>query len=413
MTSAPPGASLSRRDLGMLATGLGVALVTFAAWTLLPHSTTDGPPAKTAPNEQTAETSADDFKVNADVLKAAAIAYATVTEGPRVERVAAAGTVQANELEMQDVTPLVSGRIERLAVVEGTVVQAGAVILTMSSPEIAELQGAHRAAEAKLTEAQAALTRTQRLVDLGAGAGKDLVAAEASHRAAQAEETQLRERLEALGGTTGAAASGVVARTSIRAPATATVIERHVNPGQWIAAGAVVAKLANLSTVWVMASVPEGRLPAIQVGAPADIRVAALDNAVINGRVTYIEKELDAETRTAPVRIEVPNPGQRLRIGMFAEVTIQGRRLEGAQLLIPTSAVQRIGDRRVVFVPLKDEGTFQVRDVELAEETQGMRAVRSGLKVGERVVSNGGFTLKSQLLKGQFGEDEELGGKEP
>lgn len=329
-----------------------------------------------------------------------------------MERVTVTGTVQANELEVQDVTPLVSGRVERLSVVEGSVVKAGTVLLTMSSPEIAELLGALRAAEAKLVEAQATLTRTQRLVELGAGAGKDLVAAEAGQRAAQSEVAQLRARLAAFGASPAANADGVASVTSIRAPSSATVIERQVNPGQWIEAGAVVVKLANLSTVWVMASIPESRLPAIQEGAPADIRVAAVDNAVIAGKLAYVEKELDVETRTAPVRIEVSNPGQRLRIGMFADVAIQGRRLEGNQLLIPSTAVQRIGERTVVFVPLEDDGKFQVRDVELGDESEGLRSVRSGLKPGERFVTKGGFTLKSQLLKGQFGEDEELGGKE-
>lgn len=410
MTTDVP-ARLSRRDVGMLAVGVLVAALAFAAWTLFGRAG-DEEPAEATPAAGAPKSSSDELTVTPDVLKAAGIEYAAATEGPRVERVTVAGTVQANELEVQDVTPLVSGRVERLSVVEGSVVKAGTVLLTMSSPEIAELQGALRAGEAKLAEAQATLTRTQRLVELGAGAGKDLVAAETGQRAAQSEVAQLRERLEAFGASPAANAGGVASVTSIRAPSSATVIERQVNPRQWIEAGAVVVKLANLSTVWVMASIPEGRLPAIQEAAPAEIRVAALDNAVLAGKVAYLEKELDAETRTAPVRIEVPNPGQRLRIGMFAEVTIQGRRLEGNQLLIPSTAVQRIGERTVVFVPLDDDGKFQVRDVELSDESEGLRAVRSGLKPGERVVTKGGFTLKSQLLKGQFGEDEELGGKE-
>jgi membrane fusion protein, heavy metal efflux system len=409
MTPDSPARRVSRRDLMMMAAGLLLAFIAFGVWTAL----RDGDEAATE-TEQTAapQASADELTVSADILKAAAIEIATVATKPRAERVTASGTIEPNELQIQDVTPLVSGRVERLSVVEGTNVRAGTVLLTMSSPEVAELQGNLRAAEARLAEADATLTRTRRLVELGAGAGKDLVAAESTQRAAQAEVAQFRQRLAAFGGSASSEGTAVASTTSVRAPSNATVIERLVNPGQWIEAGTAVVKLANLSTVWVMMNLPEARLPAVQVGAPVEIRVAALDNAVIVGKVGYIESQLDPETRTAPVRIEVPNPGQRLRIGMFVEVAIEGRRTGGDQLMIPSTAVQRIGERTVVFVPLDEAGKFQIRDVELGAESESSRIVITGLRAGERVVSKGGFTLKSQLLKGQFGEDEELGGKE-
>ena len=401
---------VSRRDVVLVAAGILAALVAVGLWTTF---RSDGAEPSTETEQATApQTSADEIVVSAEVLKAAGVELATVSLGPRVERVTASGTVEPNELQIQDVTPLVSGRVERLSVVEGTAVSAGTVLLTMSSPEVAELQGNLRAAEARLIEADATLTRTRRLVELGAGAGKDLVAAEASRGAAQAEVAQLRERLAALGAAAGSGNAVVGSTTAVRAPSSATVIERLVNPGQWIAAGTVVIKLANLSTVWVMVNLPEARLPAVQVGATVEIRVAALDHAVIVGKVSYIESQLDPETRTAPVRVEVPNPGQRLRIGMFVEVAIEGRHTGDDQLMIPSTAVQRIGERTVVFVPLDDAGKFQIRDVELGAESQGFRVVLTGLRASERVVSKGGFTLKSQLLKGQFGEDEELGGKE-
>lgn len=402
--------SFSRRDVAMIVVGVLVVLLAYGLWAMFGNETSEPPSAEEISIE--VQPSTDELVVSADVLKSAGVELATVMRKPRTERVTASGTVEPNELEIQDVTPLVSGRVERLSVVEGSVVPAGAVLLTMSSPEVAELQGNLRAAEARLAEAEATLTRTRRLVELSAGAGKDLVAATAAERAARAEVAQLRERLTALGATAGAGDGAVASTTIVRAPASATVIERMVNPGQWIEAGTAVVRLANLSTVWVMVHLPEARLPAVQVGAPVEIRVAALDDAVITGTVAYIESQLDPETRTAPVRVEVANPGQRLRIGMFVEVAIEGRRTGGAELMIPSTAVQRIGERTIVFVPLDEAGRFQIRDVELGEESDGSRIVIMGVQQGERVVSKGGFTLKSQLLKGQFGEEEELSGAE-
>ncbi len=401
----------SGRDAAMLAAGLVIALAAFGVWT---DFSKEREATSTEPEKAAAAPPApvDELTVGPDVLKAAGIELATVMLSPRMERVLASGTVEPNELQIQDVTPLVSGRVERLLVIEGSAVQAGTVLLTMSSPEVAELQGNLRAAEARLAEADATLTRTQRLVDLGAGAGKDLIAAESAQRAAQAEVAQLRQRLAVLGAPAGSDSAAVASTTSVRAPSSATVTERLVNPGQWIEAGTVVIKLANLSTVWVVVNLPEARLPAVQVGAPVEIRVVALDNALIAGKVSYIESQLDTETRTALVRVEVLNPGQRLRTGMFVDVAIKGRRLGGDQLMVPSTAVQRIGERSVVFLPLDEAGTFQIRDVELGDESEGSRVVLAGLRAGERVVSRGGFTLKSQLLKGQFGEEEELAGKE-
>ena len=393
----------------MVVGGIVVALAVFGVWTTVRNNE---PEAATESEHASPTAATDELAVSAEILKAAGVEIATVSSSPRVERVTASGTVEPTELQIQDVTPLVSGRVERLSVVEGSAVKAGAVLLTMSSPEVAELQGNLRSAEAQFAEAEATLTRTRRLVDLGAGAGKDLVAAEAAQRAAQAEVAQFRQRLAALGGSASRDGAAVASTTSIRAPSNATVIERLVNPGQWIEAGTAVLKLANLSTVWVVVNLPEARLPSVQVGAPVEIRAAALDDAVILGKVGYIESQLDPETRTASLRVEVPNPGQRLRVGMFVEVVIAGRRTGGDQLMIPSTAVQRIGERTVVFVPLDDAGKFHVRDVELGPESEGARVVLTGLRAGERVVSKGGFTLKSQLLKGQFGEDEELGGQE-
>jgi cobalt-zinc-cadmium efflux system membrane fusion protein len=407
--AASPPRVVSRRDVMMIAGGALLALLSIAFWSIFRSpQETESPAAPETP--AAVATSGDAFTVPPEVLKVANVEMATVTRRPRIERITAPAVVQPNELEIQDITPLVSGRVERVFVVEGSAVTADAVLLTMSSPEIAELQGTLRAAEARQAEADAALARTRKLVDLGAGAGKDLIAADTATRAAAAEVAQLRGRLETLSAPP-ANGTTVSSGLSIRAPARATVLQRLVNPGQWIEPGAILIKLADLSTVWIIANVPEARLATVSVNAPVDIRVDALDGLHITGRVTYIESELDEQTRSAPVRIEVANPGSRLRIGMFVDATIEGRRMGDDELMIPALAVQRIGERTVVFVPEDEPGAFEVRDIELGDEVEDQRVVLTGLTAGEQVVSKGGFTLKSQLLKGQFGEDEELAGE--
>jgi multidrug efflux pump subunit AcrA (membrane-fusion protein) len=148
----------------------------------------------------------------------------------------------------------------------------------------------------------------------------------------------------------------------------------------------------------------------LRPGARAEIRTAAPGIEPRTGRLDYVDPRLDEATRTARVRVEVANPGQLLKVGMFVQVGFDAS-LSGStageveEVVVPSTAVQRIGERTVVFIPKDDEaGHFEVREVELGGEVDGFRRVTSGLRGDERVVTKGSFTLKSHLMKGELGE---------
>lgn len=400
-------------------------------------------------------------------LAAAGIEIVGVTERPAVALLRVTGAVEPNQQQTQQVTPLIPGRVVRVNVVLGDHVRAGAVLAIISSPEVAEMHGKlHEAetrlalaeqnysrvqrtenratviqAKARLDEAEATLRRTRRLIELGAGAGKDLVAAEAAHQSAKAdydyqnnisinrevqqarsdseiarvEVLHLRNSLRALGAELSedshSKASHDTSLVELRAPLSGTVTERHINAGAGIEAGKPILTISNISTVWVIANVPEGQVNALRVGTPAEIRSAALGQNAIAGRVTYIDSALNEETRTGRVRVEIANPGERLKTGMFVEVGFQTGTTgtgtaESQELVIPDEAVQRIGDRSVVFVAKAGElGHFEVRDVQLGGTVDGYRRVVNGLALGDRVVTKGGFALKTQLMKKSLGEE--------
>jgi multidrug efflux pump subunit AcrA (membrane-fusion protein) len=131
----------------------------------------------------------------------------------------------------------------------------------------------------------------------------------------------------------------------------------------------------------------------------------------VSGRVAYIDPLLNEQTRTGRVRIEIANPGERLKVGMFVEVrfktSVSPRAEERAKaVLIPEKAVQRLGERVIVFVPIEGKaGRFAVRDVQLGEPIDGHHPAISGVHAGEHVVTNGSFILKTQLMKGELGEE--------
>lgn len=406
---------------------------------------------------------AEEVKLSPEALASAGIEIEGVTQRPAVALVKVTGTVETNQQQTQQASALVSGRVERVNVGQGDRVRAGAVLAIISSPEVAEMHGKLREAETrlrlaertlqrvqraenrvsviqakvKLDEAEATLRRTRRLIELGAGAGKDLIAAEAAYKTAKADydyqnnisvnrevqEAQaavetarvdvghMRQSLQTLGDPIASKErddhTTDISLVALRAPVSGTVIERAVNAGAGIQAGTPLFTIANISTVWVIANVPEAQVGKIPVGTPAEVRSAALGESAMAGRVNYIDPRLNEETRTARVRIEMANPGELLKAGMFVEVGFQsgtGATTE-QDLVVPSMAVQRIENRSVVFIPKDDEpGAFEMREVELGGETEGYHRVISGLKLGEKVVTKGSFVLKTQKLKGEMGE---------
>ena len=408
--------------------------------------------------------SLDEVKLSPGALSAAGIEIEGVTQRPAVSLLKVTGTVEANQQQTQQVTPLVSGRVERVNVSLGDHVRVGSVLAVIASPEIAELHGKLReamtreqaarrnlqrvqraenragvlSAKAKLDEAEATLKRTRRLIELGVGAGKDLVTAETAYKTAKAEydfqsnislnrevqEAQtevdtsstevehLRQSLTALGVTVSESAKDYhkenISLIPVRAPVSGTVTERLVNAGAGVEAGKPLFTIGNLSTVWVIANVPEAQVGNIHNGTPAEIRSAALGSNAVAGRVNYIDARLSEDTRTARVRVELGNPGERLKAGMFVEVGFETAGSSGSDedLVVPSAAVQRVGDRSIVFMPKENEpGTFEVRNVELGGEQDGYHRLLGGLKLADRVVTKGSFALKTQLMKGSLGEE--------
>ena len=404
-----------------------------------------------------------EVELSPEALEAAGVEVEGVTQRPAVSLLRVTGTVEVNQQQSQQATPLVGGRVERALAAPGDTVRAGQVLATIASPQIAQMHGKlHEAetalalaernyqrvqraenrvavltAKAKLDEAEATLRRTRRLIELGAGAGKDLIAAEAAYKTAKAEydfqsnislnrEVQearaavetarvdvahIRDEMRAFGAPVAEGErendhSSDTSLIALRAPVSGTVTERLVNAGAGVEAGRALFTISNLSTVWVIANVPEAQVGAVRVGTPAEVRSAALGTDAVSGRVGYVNPQLNEETRTAQVRIEVSNPGGRLSAGMFVEVGFQTGTgsAAGEELMVRDEAVQRVGDRTVVFVPKEDEpGHFEVRDVELGGEADGYRKVLRGLSLGDRVVTKGSFTLKAQMMKGEMG----------
>jgi len=443
---------------------VGLLAIAGFAWIVSKRSATavsvETDAAKT--EEKKDEEAGKSVKLEPELLASAKLETEGVTQRPAIAKLYVTGAVELNPEKTEMATPLVGGRIENVYYGVGDYVNQGAVLATISSPQVAQLHGKmHEArtqlelaqrnlvrvnksenrvsvlqAKAKLDEADANLKRTRRLVELGAGAGKDLVAAETNYKTARAnydfqsnislnkeiqeakaavetlqvDVTHIEDEMRSLGVSYNRNQpddhTKDTSLVAVRAPLSGVVTERKFNAGAGIEAATAIFAISNLSTVYVIANVPEASVSRLSVGSVAEIKSPSI--GTINGRISYIEARLDETTRTARVRLEVSNGNGKLREGMFAEVGFYAGTNEtsGEELVVKSDAIQRTGNKIIVFVPRQGEaGVFEARAVEIGGETEGYTRIISGLKLGETVVTKGSFTLKTQLEKSAMGDE--------
>jgi len=336
-----------------------------------------------------------------EAIERAGIVVAPVAAGAATPAIRVPGMVTANAYTQVTVTSLVMGRVTRVPVELGQVVRRGAVVATVQSPELAEARARVRSAEAMLDAHDRERARTEKLVTLGAASKQELEKVHAEHASLVAELSSARARLAVLGGTATTGDPAVTAGADVTAPLAGTVIERPANPGATVEAGAPLVTIADLTTVWVVGDVYERDVPHVRVGQPATVTLRSGPGTPVDGRVTYIDPQIAAATRTARIRIALPNPDGRLRPGMYADVALSGGTTSppprDGGVMVPKAAIQTVADRQVVYVAdPATPGRFVERVVETEPSSGPLAAVRSGLEAGESIVVAGSFAIRAE-----------------
>jgi RND family efflux transporter MFP subunit len=294
--------------------------------------------------------------------------------------VRAAGRIEPDERRLYTISPKFEGYVERLHVaVTGQPVAKGQALFEVYSPELVSAQREYAIASQGL----------QAMKDAGGEAQSGM------RELAQASLARLKnwdvseEQLKAL------AKSGDARRTlTFRSPANGIVTEKKAVQGMRFMPGEALYQVADLSAVWVVADVFEQDIGLVKNGAAVKVRINAYPDKVFDGKVAYVYPTLKAETRTIPVRIELPNPGQLLKPAMFAQVELPvgGK---GAVVTVPTSAVIDSGTRQIILVQAK-EGRFEPREVKLGARGDNHVEVRAGVKEGEPVVVAANFLIDAE-----------------
>jgi len=314
------------------------------------------------------------------------------------------GTVTPNENELAEVTALVRGRVVKVFVDVGQDVPKGTSLAQLDSTELGLAQSAYLKAIARLHEARLVYERVRDLHRDRAVSAAEVEKREAEMLTVQSEANEARNRL-ALLGMHEADVSQLEREHKIRpsvaisAPFAGRVVARNITRGEVVEPTQKLFTVADLTTVWVVANVPEKDVRFIRRDQKVEVRLTAYPGEAFAGTITHISDMLDPATRTMRLRVTVPNPEpvHPLKPEMFATVRVHAAP-ERDVLTIPLSAVQRVQTGPMAFVRLTAD-QFEARPLKLAEDNGEVIKVLDGLREGEEVVAKGAFGLKSEAEK--------------
>lgn len=308
-------------------------------------------------------------------VRSAPVGYAALEQEIRT-----VGTVGYDERGLTQVTLKISGWIREVFVNSiGREVRKGEPLFTLYSPDLLAAQDEYLLAlntEAHLAASPLAEAKAN-AASLVASSRERLRLWDVTH--AQIATVERRGKSEPI--------------LTVYAPASGIVLTREAVPGKYVEPGTTLYEVAALSTVWISADIYESEVAAVKLNQSAVITIAAYPGESFHGTVAYIYPSLNAEARTVRVRVELPNPGQKLKPGMYGNVILQTDPVN--TLVVPKEAVLETGLRQLVFLD-RGQGRYEPALVKLGRRSQDYVEVLEGLKEGERIVTSANFLLDAE-----------------
>lgn len=348
-------------------------------------------------------------RVAPDVAGRLQIGTSPAAVRPIERELSVVGTVSFDEDRIAVVGPRLAGRVVRLTVRPGDPVKKGDVLAEIESVELARAGADYLGAVARARAAEANARRERELAARNVSAARDREAAEAEAEAlgAQADAAEqlllalgvAREELPKRGG------DRPLSRYALRSPIDGVVVQRDAEPGEAVDGGRAIFRIADLSHVRVVLDVFERDLAWVKPGLVAEIATEAYKDLKPRATVLRIDPQIDRETRTAKVYLDVDNPGALLLPGKFVTARLKangaaaGNGASGpGSVVVPRDALQSIDGRTVLFVKLPD-GSFEAREVALGATGSHDVEVAAGVAAGEEVATANAFLLKSEVMR--------------
>jgi cobalt-zinc-cadmium efflux system membrane fusion protein len=363
-------------------------------------------PAEAEAKEEAGHADAAVVKVDEGMVRDLRVTTAPVESRSGGEEVRLLGTLAVDQRAYAEVGTPVPARLTRLHASEGQTVRAGAALAELFSPELGRARSEYLSAQARVQLTEAALQRKRNLAAEKIAPQREVQEAEAAAAESRAALRAARATITAFGVEPPASDDGEAGSTFVlRAPIGGAVIERTAVVGQMLEPAAPAFKIGNLATLWLTVHAFERDAVRIKRNAAARLSFAALPGETFPGSVALIGQQVEPESHTVPIRIDVANRGNLLRPGMSAAAAVPVGDTTTRTLTVPVAAVQRVRNEWCVFIP-KDEQTFEIRKIGRGRDLGGEVEVLTGLKAGETVVVEGAFLLKAQAEKGGAGHGD-------
>jgi len=328
------------------------------------------------------------------------VATIEARSGSLNKEINAVGIVQFDQSRQAKVTAWIAGRIDRLNVnTVGAYVAKDKPVAEIYSPDLLATQQEYLLAIKSREQ-----LKNSPIPSISQNGDGLVASAKQRLMLYGVKESQIAE-LERAGKPT--------IRLPIYTPLSGIVIEKMVQQGQYVNVGEVLFNIADLSKVWVEIDVFENEVPYVRVGQQVEIRSATEHGESFKGRISFVYPFHDPKTHTVKARVEMPNPGHRLKPDMFVNAIIRVPLVKG--IIVPVTAVIDTGKRQVVWVETTP-GMFEPRDVQVGERVEDKVQILSGLKAGDKVAVSGGYLIDSESqLTGGGGQDhsQHTGGAKP
>ncbi len=307
--------------------------------------------------------------------------------------------IALNPDHVAHINPLVEGQLLDVQAKLGERVIEGQELARLRSVALGQARAELARTRAIDKVAQQTLDRQKALRSEGINSQRRLLEAQLAREEAKAEHNAARSRLKVFGSTGGSGPD-----MALKSPISGLVLERHATRGESVTPQDTLFVIADLSTVWVIGKVYVQHMGDIKQGMSAQITFDAYPEHTWNGKIDYIASQIDESTRTLPVRIELSNEEELLKPGMYGRVVLnKGNASDKAQISVPESALLEVKGKPVVFVPEQDGTRFRAISVVTGTRQAGRVEILSGLESTSQIVVQGGFILKSELMRAELG----------
>jgi cobalt-zinc-cadmium efflux system membrane fusion protein len=345
------------------------------------------------------------LRIEPEMMRDLKVTTSPVEQRPGGEGAVLLGQLGVNENAYAQVGAPVPSRILALHAALGQTVDVGEGLATLQSSELGKARSELITANARAELARQTLDRKQRLASEHIVSQREVQEAEANVASTEADARATRASLQALGVVVSSDASADSSQYVLRSPVKGVVLERAAVKGQLAEPAQPLFRVGDLSILWLTVQAFERDAVRIKPGSSVRITFAALPGRTFTGKVGMVGKEVNSQSRTIPVRVDIANSEGLLRPGMSATAWVMPGSDSRVVLTVPAAALQRIEDEWVVFVPQSQE-RFEIRRVGRGRDLGGEVELLSGVKPGETVVVDGAFLLKAEADKSR-GEGEE------